>query len=76
MLIDYTIRIGDCLTALTMVIGGILVVSSMRGDLKKHGEAVAALQTEVSELRKVVIAQARTEERLNAYEKRLEALER
>jgi len=76
MLIDYTIRIGDCLTALTMVIGGILVLSSMRGDLKKHGEAVAALQTEVSELRKVVIAQARTEERLNAYEKRLEALER
>jgi len=76
MLIDYTIRIGDCLTAFTMVIGGILVVSSMRGDLKKHGEAVAALQTEVSELRKVVIAQARTEERLNAYEKRLEALER
>lgn len=66
---DWSIRAGDLLTISGMLIGGLIVLVSMRNDLK-------SVQRELEELRKVVVAQARADERLNAHEKRLDALEK
>ena len=73
---DPTVRLGDLITLGVILVAGVTALVSLRKDLGAFGHSLKAVWTELGELRKVVVNQARAEERLNAHEKRLDALEK
>lgn len=72
---DATVHAGDLLTVGTVALGGLSVFFSMRATLQKHTDELSGIQQELKKLAEVLIANARTDERVTAAVLRITALE-
>ena len=72
---DATVHAGDLLTVCTVAVGGLSVFFSMRSTLQKHTDELNGIQQELKKLAEVLIANARTDERVTAAILRITALE-
>jgi hypothetical protein len=64
-------NLGNLLTIITFIIGGLGFVYTIRADVKVTSVRLSAVEKELSELRRVVVDIARQEERLNAIDQRM-----
>jgi hypothetical protein len=64
-------NLGNLLTIITFIIGGLGFVYTIRADVKITSVRLSAVEKELSELRRVVVDIARQEERLNAIDQRM-----
>jgi hypothetical protein len=67
----FSINLGNLLTILSFLLGGLAFVWSMKGDLQISSLRLTNIETEITELRKVVVTMARQEERINAMDERI-----
>lgn len=58
-------------TILVFLVGGVVLINSLKKDVKFQSVRLAAIESEMSELRKVVIELARQEERIQSMDQRL-----
>jgi hypothetical protein len=66
-----TINLGNVLTILTFIAGGLGFVYTIRADVKVTSLRLAAVEQELAQLRNVVVQIARQEERMNAMDQRM-----
>jgi len=74
--VDMTISIGNLLTIAAFLVGGIGFVYTIRADVRSQGDRISSVEDEIKEIKTVVVAQARNEERLNAMDRRIDDLRR
>ena len=74
MEIDFTVRLGDILTMLGLFGGGIVVVGYMRSDLRVLGQRVGSIENQLIDLKKIIVQQARHDERITKLEEALRLL--
>lgn len=72
--IEYTIKVGDILTLVGFIVGGLGFVYSMRGDLKMLARDVQAQGKKIEKLESVITAQAVQTQRLDDLDRRIEDL--
>jgi hypothetical protein len=65
------VNLGNLLTILTFVLGGIGFVYTIRSDVRIITNRLDTVETDLHELRKVVVELARQEERMSALDQRL-----
>ena len=64
-------NIGQIAQVVIVLIGIGMMFQTVKGDIRNQSERLAKIEDEVSELRKVFIANARTDERLNYIDQRI-----
>lgn len=74
MTIEPTIRMGDIITLIAILIGGLGFVWSMRGDLKMLARDVRSQGREIEKLSAIITAQAVQTQRIDDLDRRLEEL--
>jgi len=67
----FTVTLGNLLSAIAFIIGGVSFAYTIRGDVKSAVLRLDNVERELHELRKVVVSIARQEERMNAIDQRL-----
>ena len=79
---DPSINVGSLVTLIGFLIGGISIAIRIRDDVhsmaareNRNGERLDSLEREMRALADATLAIARQDERMNAYEHRLSALE-
>ena len=82
MIVDWTINIGNILTAVGFLVGGLFFVFTIRSDVNsiKSDEAAAArrlesVEGELSKMTQVMLDIARQDERMKSFEWRLAMVE-
>lgn len=74
MVIDYTITVGNLVEIASIIIGGILVMQTVRSDVKNMKTDVEGIQTEVKKIGDVLITQADQNRRILHLEEDLREL--
>lgn len=74
MTIDPAIRVGDLITIVAFLIGGLGFAWSMRGDLKMLARDVEAHGQKIDKLETIITAQAVQDQRLTDLDRRIEEL--
>jgi hypothetical protein len=67
----FTVSLGNILTIVSFILGGLAFIWSMKGDLKISSMRLTNIEVEITELRKVIVTMARQEERINSMDERL-----
>jgi hypothetical protein len=67
----FTVNLGNLLTIFSFFVGGLLFITSLKSDTRITAVRLQAVESELAELRKVVVEIARQEERLNAMDQRM-----
>lgn len=75
-MIDLTVNLGNLIEFAGFVVGGLIVIGSMRGDLRTLKEAVAMMQVEIKKISDILVAQGRLDERITALSERVYNVER
>lgn len=65
------VNLGNILTIITFLTGGVYFVSTIKASVEAQGGRLISVESEIHELRKVVVAMARQEERMNAMDQRM-----
>lgn len=65
------VNLGNILTIITFLTGGVYFVSTIKASVEAQGGRLVSVESEIHELRKVVVAMARQEERMNAMDQRM-----
>jgi len=66
-----SLNIGQIGQVIAVLIGMGIMFQGVKGDVKAQGDDIRDIKEELSELRKVVISNARLEEQVNAMDQRL-----
>lgn len=66
-----SINLISIIQLISYIGGGIWIISSMKSVQELQSERLKAVESELSELRKVVVSIARQEERMNAMDQRM-----
>jgi hypothetical protein len=74
MVVDYTITIGNIIEIASIVGGGFLFLTSLKNTVGNLKEDVAAMQTEIKQIGKVLIQMAVTNTRLDNVEQEIRDL--
>lgn len=74
--VEMTISIGNLLTILAFLVGGIGFVYTIRSDVGAQGQRLDAVESELRKLGEILIALGRQDERLTAMDRRIEDLRR
>lgn len=74
MVIDYTITVGNLVEIASIIIGGILVMQTVRSDVKNMKTDVEGIQKEVKKIGDVLITQADQNRRILHLEEDLREL--
>jgi hypothetical protein len=64
------VNLGNILTMITFVVGGLGFVYTIRADVRVTAMRLSAVEQELAQLRSVVIQIARQEERMNSMDQR------
>jgi len=62
---------GNAVTILSFFVGMVVFAYTIKGDVKAQFHRLGSIETELTELRKIVVALARQEERLTAMDQRM-----
>ncbi len=63
--------LSNAVTAISLFVGMIAFAYTIKGDIKTHFHRLGSIEVELVELRKIVVALARQEERLTAMDQRM-----
>ena len=74
--VEMTISIGNLLTILAFLVGGIGFVYTIRSDVRAQGLRLDAVESGLRKLSEILIALGRQDERLNAIDRRIDDLRR
>lgn len=74
--VEMTISLGNLLTILAFLIGGIGFVYTIRSDVRAQGERLDAVEHELQKLSDILIALGRQDERLNSMDRRIDDMRR
>lgn len=70
---DYGINLGNVLTILAFIVGGLGFVYTMRSKIDSLGGRAAAMEAELKKLGDILVNQGRQDERMNNLDYRLAA---
>ena len=73
---DYSINLGQLVTFLGFVIGGLGVVFSLRYDVRSLGSRLLSVEEELKKMTDVMVALARQDEQFKSVNRRLDSLEK
>jgi hypothetical protein len=73
MIFDATVKLGDIITAASILAGGLVVLATMRADLAGLNRRLDVVEVELKRQTEILIALARVDERLIALERRIDA---
>lgn len=76
MSFDLTVNLGNILTILSFVVIGVSIASSLKSQVSTMSTRMLSLETEIKKLSEVLIALGRQDERINAIDDRVLALEK
>ena len=76
MTVDWSINIGNILTIVGFIGGGLFLFAAMRGDISAMAQRLAAVESAVGKLSDILVAMATASTRLDSHAERLERLER
>lgn len=71
MLFDWTISLGNILTAISFIVAVAVVISRMRTDIRLILQRLGAVERDLDRIANVIVEIARQEERLGAIDHRL-----
>ena len=74
--VEMTISVGNLLTILAFLVGGIGFVYTIRSDVGAQGRRLGAVESELRKLSEILVALGRQDERLNAIDRRIDDLRR
>ncbi len=74
--VEMTISLGNLLTILAFLIGGVGFVYTIRSDVRAQGDRLDAVEHELQKLSDILIALGRQDERLNAMDRRIDDMRR
>jgi hypothetical protein len=74
MSIDPAVRVGDIITLVAFLVGGLGFAWSMRGDLKMLARDVREHGKKLDKLETVIVEQARSSQRVDDLDRRIEEL--
>jgi hypothetical protein len=63
--------LGNAVTIISFIVGGIMFVNTIRKDVSFQGTRLTNIEDEVKKMREVIISIARQEERLSAMDQRM-----
>jgi len=63
--------LGNAVTIISFIVGGIMFVNTIRKDVSYQGERLAGVEDEMKKMRDVMISIARQEERMSAMDQRV-----
>ena len=82
MAVDWTVNIGNMLTVIGFLFGGLLFVFAIRSDVNsiKAAEAVSIarlknVEIELSKMTQAIVEIARQDERMKSFERRMKVIE-
>jgi small-conductance mechanosensitive channel len=67
----FQINIGQIAQVVIVLIGVVVMFQKVRDDIKNQGARLVNVETELAEVRKIMIAVARQDERMNAMDQRM-----
>ncbi len=65
------VNLGNILTIITFLTGGVYFVSTIKASVEAQGGRLNSVESEIHELRKVMVSLARQEERMTAMDQRM-----
>lgn len=74
MIIDWTVSIGNILTMVGFLGGGLLFVLTMRADIRLISQRLTEVEKDLSQITSVIVEIARQAERLTAQDRRMNDL--
>jgi hypothetical protein len=63
--------LGNAVTIVSFIVGGIMFVNTIRKDVSYQGERLTGVEEEMKKMREVMISIARQEERMSAMDQRM-----
>lgn len=75
MTIDWTISIGNILTAIGLAAGAVGIIWALRADVQVLATRIGSIEAQMLKIADVLIHIGRQDERLNSHEKRIDKLE-
>lgn len=75
MTIDWTISVGNILTAIGLAFGAAGIVWALRADVRVLSTRIGSIEAQMLKIADVLIHIGRQDERLNSHEKRIDKLE-
>jgi hypothetical protein len=63
--------LGNAVTIVSFIVGGIMFVNTIRKDVSYQGERLTNIEDEMKKMREVIISIARQEERMSAMDQRM-----
>ena len=75
MTVDWTISIGNILTAIGLAVGAAGIVWALRADVQVLSTRIGSIEAQMLKIADVLIHIGRQDERLNSHEKRIDKLE-
>lgn len=75
MTIDWTISVGNILTAVGLAFGAAGIIWALRSDVKVLASRIGSIEAQMLKIADVLIHIGRQDERLNSHEKRIDKLE-
>lgn len=73
---DTTVNLGQLVTFLGFVIGGLGVVFALRYDVRNLGTRLVSVEEELKKMTDVMVTLARQDEQFKSVNRRLDSLER
>jgi len=64
-------NLGNLVTIVSFIVGGIMFVNTIRKDVSYQGERLTNIEEEMKKMREVIISIARQEERMSAMDQRM-----
>lgn len=72
-MIDFSINLGNILTVVAFIVGGVGFVYTMQSRIEALSTRMISLEGEIKKMVDVMLLQARHDERMNAMDQRLSA---
>ena len=73
VMFDWTISVGNALTIISFIGGGIVFVVTVRNKVNSLAEKMVSVDTKLEQLVEILVQQGRHEERMNAMDQRIAA---
>ena len=64
-------NLGNVITIISFIVGGIMFVNTIRKDVSYQGERLTNIEDEMKKMRDVMVSIARQEERMSAMDQRM-----
>lgn len=73
LMFDWTISIGNALTIISFLAGGLAFVVTVRNRVNSLSDKMLSVETKLEQLVEILVQQGRHEERMNAMDQRVAA---